>query len=100
MIRFLLVPASMAALALGACATSAQSERQEMVDAGQRSGVTSDGDAVRCQTIRPTGSRMSERVCLTQRQWDEMEESASRLVEDRGANSQTALPSRGGGAGG
>lgn len=100
MIRFLLVPVSMAALALGACTTSAQAERQEMVDAGQRTGVTSDGDTVRCRTIRPTGSRMSQRVCLTQRQWDDMEESAGRLVQDRGTNSQVALPSRGGGTGG
>lgn len=90
----------MAALALGACTTSAQAERQEMVDAGQRTGVTSDGDTVRCRTIRPTGSRMSQRVCLTQRQWDDMEESAGRLVQDRGTNSQVALPSRGGGTGG
>lgn len=91
MIRCLIVSASLATLTLGACATNAQTERQEMVDAGQLTGVTSEGDRVRCRTIRPTGSRMSERICLTQREWDDMEENARRTAEER-ANSQVALP--------
>jgi hypothetical protein len=90
-IRFVLAPALLATVMLGACATNAQTERQEMVDAGQLTGVTSDGDTVRCRTIRPTGSRMSERICLTQREWDDMEDNARRTAEER-ANSQVALP--------
>ncbi|MBI1264226.1 MAG: hypothetical protein GC187_05790 [Alphaproteobacteria bacterium] len=89
MIRFVLAPALLATVMLGACATDARTERQEMVDAGQLTGVTSDGDTVRCRTLRPTGSRLSERVCLTQREWDDMEENARRTAEER-ANSQVA----------
>jgi len=90
-IRCLLVSASLATLTLGACATNAQTERQEMVDAGQLTGVTSEGDRVRCRTIRPTGSRMSERICLSQREWDDIEANAQQVATDR-ANSQVALP--------
>ncbi|WBQ12834.1 hypothetical protein L2D00_13410 [Hyphomonadaceae bacterium BL14] len=94
MIRCLLVSASLATLTVGACATNAQTERQEMVDAGQLTGVTSEGDRVRCRTIRPTGSRMSERICLSQREWDDIEANAQQVATDR-ANSQVGLPTGG-----
>lgn len=94
MTRIFLLSASLAALTLGACATDGQTERQDMVDAGQLTGVTSEGDRVRCRTIRPTGSRMSERICLTQREWDDIEENAQRVATDR-ANSQVGLPTGG-----
>ena len=92
--------AGLAALSLGACATTDSSERQEMVDAGQLRGDQSDGDRVRCENVRETGSRMTTRVCLTQREWDQMEENAQQVVQDRNEQSQQMLPGSGGFGGG
>ncbi|WP_440958644.1 hypothetical protein ACFELO_00625 [Oceanicaulis sp. LC35] len=81
-----------AGLALTACATTDTPERQELVDAGELRGETSDGDRVRCENVRETGTRMSQRVCLTQREWDEIEDGSQRWVEDRNAQGQVVLP--------
>ena len=72
-----------AGLMLSACATTDTMDRQAMVDAGQLRGQTTDGDYVRCETVRETGTRMSQRVCLTEREWDEIEDGSRRWVEDR-----------------
>lgn len=93
--RLLLTCAALAGLTLGACAAG-QTDRQSLVDSGELTGETSDGDRVRCETVRQTGSRMTDRVCLTQREWDQMEENAQIMVEER-ANSQVVLPASGGG---
>ena len=86
-----------AGLALSACATTETSSRQELVDAGELRGETSDGDRVRCETVRETGTRMSQRVCLTQREWDEIRDGSQRWIEDRNAQSQVVLRGSGGG---
>ncbi|MCP2671996.1 hypothetical protein NHF40_13750 [Maricaulaceae bacterium EIL42A08] len=94
------VVAGFAALVLGACATTETSNRQELVDAGQLRGDQTDGDRVRCENVRETGSRMTTRICLTQREWDEMEENAQQVVQDRNEQSQQVLPGAGGFGGG
>ena len=82
-----------AGLALSACATSQTADRQALVDAGELRGETSDGDRVRCETVRETGTRMSQRVCLTQREWDEIRDGSQRWIEDRNSQGgQVVLP--------
>lgn len=93
--------AGLAALSLGACAATTEgTDRQELVDAGQLTGDRSDGGRVRCESIRETGSRMSTRVCLTEREWEDMEENAQQLRRDRDEQSGVALPGSGGIGGG
>ena len=88
-----------AGLVLSACATTDSTDRQAMVDAGELRGETSDGDRVRCENVRETGTRMSQRVCLTQREWDEIGEGSQRWVEARNAQGQVVLPGPAGGPG-
>lgn len=96
--RMLFVASAIGALSLAACA-SGQTDRQEMVDAGELTGTTSDGATVRCENVRETGSRMSTRICLTQAEWDQMEENAQQLRRDRDAQGGVNLPSQSGGPG-
>lgn len=74
-------------------------DRQQFVEAGELTGTRSDGTHVRCEMVRVTGSRLSERICLEEHQWREMEDSAQRIVEDRQEASQVVLPASGGGPG-
>ena len=85
--------AAIGAAALSACAATTETDRQALVDAGELTGETSEGDRVRCQTVRVTGSRLSERICLTQREWDQMEENAQQARRDRDEQHTTVLPS-------
>ena len=90
--KVLVAIASLAALSLGACsATTENSSRQELVDAGELSGERTDGGRVRCESVRVTGSRLSERICLTERQWDEMTENAQQARRDRDEQSTVTL---------
>jgi hypothetical protein len=36
-----------------------------------------------CKRVKPTGSHISRRVCLKQKQWEAMQEEAQRLMRDR-----------------
>ncbi|TGY88811.1 hypothetical protein E5163_06645 [Marinicauda algicola] len=79
-------------LLVGACAS--QTDRQALVDAGQATGVNSDGERVRCDNVIITGSRQTRRVCLTHEEWAEMEESAQRFIEHRQEDTNVVLPSQ------
>lgn len=96
MVRATSVVMLILALSIAGCA-SGETDRQTMVDAGELTGVTSDGDRVRCESVRVTGSRLSERICLTQREWDQMEENAQQARRDRDEQHNVVLPSAGGG---
>lgn len=81
------------ALMLTSCATTENMDRQALVDAGELTGEASDGSRVRCESVRVTGSRLSERICLTQREWDQMEENAQQARRDRDEQNLITLPS-------
>ena len=94
---FVVAAAAIGAAALSACAATTETDRQALVDAGELTGDTSEGDRVRCETVRLTGSRLSERICLTQREWDQMEENAQQARRDRDEQHNVVLPSQAGG---
>lgn len=70
-------------LGLSACATadSDRPSRAELAAAGTVSGVTEDGTAVRCERVRVTGSRQTQRICLPESRWAEREREAQELRE-------------------
>lgn len=80
--RILTVLLSASVFTLAACQTT-DTGRQELVDAGEVAGVTSNGDVVRCRMVRETGTRLSNRVCLTERQWEDMTDNAVRAINAR-----------------
>ncbi len=100
--KFVLAAAAgVVALSLGACAaTTENTDRQELVDAGQLTGERSDGTRVRCESVRETGSRMSTRICLTEREWADMEENAQQVRRDRDEQNNVVLPGPAGVGGG
>ncbi|MEN0653913.1 MULTISPECIES: hypothetical protein [Hyphobacterium] len=74
-----------AALALTACATTAEqstSAYQAAREEGRVTGINEDGERVRCERIRETGSRFTERVCRTEREWELIEENARQASTD------------------
>lgn len=76
-----------------ACATT--SEDAEMATSADRPAdeviEAENGETVRCRQIRQTGSRLRNRVCRTQEQWDQM---AADAREIRRAGGQDAVPER------
>ncbi len=88
----LFTSACVSAFALSACAATTDTDRQSLVDAGELTGETSDGERVRCRTVQVTGSRLSERICLSRREWDQMEENAQQARRDRDEQHNTVLP--------
>ncbi len=62
-------------------------------------GSVADADPVRCETIRPTGSRLGKRVCLTEAEWEvwtrEQQERAEQMR--RPGQPPEARPTAGGG---
>ncbi|MGP1274141.1 MAG: hypothetical protein ACQRW7_01835 [Caulobacterales bacterium] len=71
-------------LGLAACATADadNTSRAELAEAGIVSGVTEDGVAVRCERIRVTGSRQTQRICLPESRWEQREQDAQIITED------------------
>lgn len=72
-----------AALVLGACATTedATDVRARAAEQGTVSGVNEDGERVRCEYIRETGTRFRTRVCRTELEWSRIEENTDQVVE-------------------
>ncbi len=81
--NFLAVASAAAMLGLAACASAdgERPSRAELAEAGAVSGVTETGVAVRCERIRVTGSRQTQRVCLPESRWEEREREAQELVD-------------------
>lgn len=72
-------------LLLAACATTSDggnTAQREAREEGTVTGVNEDGDRVRCERIRETGSRFTERVCRTERDWELIEENARQAAQD------------------
>lgn len=72
------------ALILGACATTddTQTARDRAAQERSVSGVNADGERVRCEYIRETGTRFRTRVCRTELEWSRIEENARQVAED------------------
>ena len=49
------------------------------------------GDDKVCRNIRPIGSRISERVCMTAEQWERTTEQDRQAIEDTQRNSATSV---------
>jgi hypothetical protein len=72
-----------AAFALAACAATTGGDARQMAqDSGRVTGINEDGERVRCERIRETGSRFTERVCHTEHEWELIEENARRAAQD------------------
>ena len=72
-------------LLLAACATTSDggnTVQREAREEGTVAGVNEDGERVRCERIRETGSRFTERVCRTERDWELIEENARQAAQD------------------
>lgn len=74
-----------AGLLVAACATTTDTEDtayRQAREEGTVTGVNENGDRVRCERIRETGSRFTERVCRTEREWELIEENARQAAQD------------------
>ena len=74
-----------AGLLVAACATTTDTgdtSYRQAREEGTVTGVNEDGERVRCERIRETGSRFTERVCRTEREWELIEENARRAAQD------------------
>ena len=73
----------MAVFALSACATTTGGATyQAEQDAGRVTGINEDGERVRCERVRETGSRFTQRVCHTEHEWELIEENARQAAQD------------------
>ena len=73
------------AAAVAGCATTAQDGDNAYRQARTESrvtGINEDGERVRCERVRETGSRFTERVCHTEREWELIEENARQAAQD------------------
>ena len=72
------------ALLVGACATPGETTgmRAAALDQQAVAGVNENGERVRCEYERETGSRMTTRVCRTEAEWARIEENAQQVARD------------------
>ena len=79
--KYLLV---VAALALGACSTTSgdTAARDRAAEERTVSGVNENGERIRCEYIRQTGTRFRERVCRTEEEWSRIEENTDQILRD------------------
>jgi len=83
-------------LSLAAC-TTLTAEEQAAVHAERAAETqTAEEGGLRCRTIRQTGSRVGNRVCRTDEDWDQMERDAQEAHDrlDRG-NARGSSPDQG-----
>lgn len=73
-------------LAVG-CATSSDTRTPVDEVAADDPGYLSNADVLRepdkviCRRHKPTGSRLSEKICMTARQWQQMSEDSRSILE-------------------
>ena len=81
-----LVLVAAAAFAAG-CSTDSGTKRASSADPGQETeylsaaDVRKDPDRIICRRHKPTGSRISEKICMTARQWHQASEDTARTLE-------------------
>lgn len=75
-----------AAMASG-CSTDSGTKKASFEDAAQETRYLSaaearkDPDRIICRRHKPTGSRISERICMTARQWQQASEDSARTLD-------------------
>lgn len=81
-----LVLVAAAALAAG-CSTESGTKKASSADPGQETeylsaaDVRKDPDRIICRRHKPTGSRISEKICMTARQWHQASEDTARTLD-------------------
>ena len=60
-----------------AATTASDSEENYLTSAD----IKGDPDRIICRRERPTGSRISEKVCMTARQWQKQTDAAQRVLD-------------------
>ena len=76
-----------AALFAAGCSTDSGSRRASSADpVSETSHLTSaevrkDPDRIICRRHKPTGSRISEKICMTARQWQQQTEDTQRTLD-------------------
>lgn len=83
-------------LSLTACATMSAEEQAALQEQRAEETRTAEEGGLRCRNIRQTGSRLGNRVCRTDEEWEEIEREAQEAHDrlDRG-NAAGAGPDRG-----
>jgi hypothetical protein len=83
-------------LSLAACTTMTAEEQAVVQEQRAEETRTAEEGGLRCRTIRQTGSRLGNRVCRTDEEWEQMERDAQEGHDalDRG-NAAGAGPDRG-----
>ncbi len=81
-----LVLIAAAALAAG-CSTDSGTKKASSADPAQETEylsaaeVRKDPDRVICRRHKPTGSRISEKICMTARQWQQASDDTARALD-------------------
>ncbi|WP_394692964.1 hypothetical protein [Hyphobacterium sp.] len=83
-------------LTLAACTTMTAEERAVVQEQRAQETQTAEEGGLRCRTIRQTGSRLGNRVCRTDEEWEQMERDAQEGHDglDRG-NVRPSSPDQG-----
>jgi hypothetical protein len=81
----LLAMLSLAAIAAGCSGTSTRSDSADKPtseDAGYLARAeTQESEKLICRREQPTGSRISERVCMTADDWDKIEQQSQEMLD-------------------
>ncbi len=84
LVPFALIAA--AALAVG-CSTDSGTKKASSADPSHETeylsaaDVRKDPDRIICRRHKPTGSRISEKICMTARQWHQASEDTARTLD-------------------
>ena len=83
-----LAPLVLVAAALSAgCSTDSGTKKASSSDPAQETeylsaaDVRKDPDRIICRRHKPTGSRISEKICMTARQWHQASEDTARTLD-------------------
>ena len=86
-----------AAVISSGCSTDSASRKSTSAVASNEVGhlsaadVRKDPDRIVCRRHKPTGSRISEKICMTARQWQQTSDDTRRTLDKaQGTNSGTA----------
>jgi hypothetical protein len=76
-----------AATIVSACSTDSRTKKATAADPAQEAGylsaaeVRKDPNRVICRRHKPTGSRISEKICMTARQWQQASDDTARALD-------------------
>ena len=85
--RSLVTVILVAAAALAGCSTDSGTKKASSADPAQETEylsaaeVRQDPDRVICRRHKPTGSRISEKICMTARQWQQASDDTARALD-------------------